>query len=333
MDNFVYFYGTNDGSVIKIGHTRQGLKPRRVQHERNQLTDTTVVLLAAVHASPSDETAVKSYFAGYSLDNGRNNTERFAAAPEVTEYVNWLRQQYFIWTNEADGPDDLPSYPAWCPEPTRRVPLDKPLPDFLIQDYDVSNGELSGTPWAAMARPRPPHNDYYTPVTLIDAARAAMGGIDLDPASHWVAARAHGIENYYHQYRSAFDNPWAGRVWLNPPYGENRPWFNEIVRYWDAGEIQQLCMLSPVWAFNTVIARPVIARSSTMLLLSPTPKFWGRQKRGRIVDEGEEDLGVNHPHAILYMGLRTAEFRAAFEEHGILMRLDYDLTSGGQRPA
>ena len=81
-------------------------------------------------------------------------------------------------------------------------------------------------------------------------------------------------------------------------------------------------MLSPVWAFNTNIAKPVIDRSSGMVLLSPTPKFWGRHKSGRIVDEGSEELGVNHPHAILYMGDRVNEFKDAFAKYGIPMRLD-----------
>src|SRR4030095_13428623 len=164
---------------------------------------------------------------------------------------------------------------SWSFEESRRVVLDEPNPELLVQEWDYANGELSGTAWARLARSRPPHNDYYTPRWLIDLIRRGMGGIDLDAASHWVAAREHGVTNYFHQWRSAFDNPWAGRVWLNPPYGENKRWIDEIVRYWDAGDVTQLSMLSPVWAFGTSQATPLIERSSSMLLLTPPPSFLG----------------------------------------------------------
>ena len=324
MACWVYIFGVDDGSAVKIGKTDGTLTSRRRSIETSQLGETRLVLLAAVHGSPQNERAVKDYFAEFRVHSDRNNTETFHPVPEIIEYANWLRQQYFSWTNEDDGPDDLPSFPAWCPEPSRRVPLDEPDPSQLVQDYDMSNGQLNGTPFSPMARPLPPHNDYYTPAEIVATAREAMGGIDLDPATHWVAAREHGITNYYHQYKSAFDNPWSGRVWINPPYGENGRWFAEIIKYWDRGDIKQLCYLSPVWAFNTAIAKPIIARSSAMILLSPTPKFWGRHKGGRIVDAGSEELGVNHPHFILYMGDRAREFKDAFTKYGIPMQLDTD---------
>jgi hypothetical protein len=322
MDRWVYFFGKSDGSAVKIGRADRSIRRRRRGIETAQLSPTRLVLLAAIRGGPQQEVAVKKHFAPHLLhEPGTNNTETFYPVPELVEYVNWLRQQYFTWTNEDDGPDEQPAYQAWCPGPGRHVALDEPVPGVLVQEYDMSNGVLNGTPWSPLARPLPPHNDYYTPVEIVCAAREAMGGIDLDPATHWTAARAHGITNYYHQYKSAFDNPWAGRVWLNPPYGENKEWFDEIVRWWDKGEITQLCMLSPVWAFSTTIARPVIERSSAMLLFCPTPKFWGRHKSGRVVEEGSEELGVNHPHAILYLGPRVAEFKAAFAEYGTPMRL------------
>src|SRR4029453_10649779 len=37
---------------------------------------------------------------------------------------------------------------------------------------------------------------------------------------------------------------------LNPTFGDWAPWFDQIVRYWDAGGMTQLCMLSPAYAFT-----------------------------------------------------------------------------------
>ena len=51
-----------------------------------------------------------------------------------------------------------------------------------------------------------------------------------------------------------------------------------------------------------------------MCILSPTPKFWGNAN-GR--------TGKNHPHAVVYIGDRTSEFRDAFTfAQNILCRTD-----------
>jgi hypothetical protein len=97
-------------------------------------------------------------------------------------------------------------------------------------------------------------------------------------------------------------------VWLNPPYGNNAPWFEQIIKYWDSGDIEQLCMISPVWTFTTKIADAVVKRSSAMMLFTPSPSFWGHP-RGR--------TGVNHPHAIVYLGKNIGDFRRAFSPFGI----------------
>ena len=135
-----------------------------------------------------------------------------------------------------------------------------------------------------------------------------MGDIDLDAASEALANRTHKIPDYFHTGRSAFDNDWHGRVWLNPPYGNNAPWFERILEFVTKGAVTQLCMISPMWAFQTQIARPVMELSSGLILLSPTPKFWGNADPNR--------TGKNHPHGIIYIGTRTVEFYRAFKEFG-----------------
>lgn len=319
-DSWVYLFGSDDGEIVKVGNA-QDLRKRRRQHETAQFHPVKLHFLAGVRGWKAEQDVILASLKAFRLDGG-NNTETVRADPSVVEWINWLRQQYFTWTSIKEGPDDLPSAHAWSFEDSRRVALDEPNPELLVQEWDYANGELSGTAWARLARPRPPHNDYYTPRWLVDLIRRGMGGIDLDAASHWVAAREHGITNYFHQWRSAFDNPWAGRVWLNPPYGENKRWIDEIVRYWDAGDVTQLSMLSPVWAFGTNQAAPLIERSSSMLLLTPTPSFWGRNRHGEIAGPLEARFGSNMPHAIVYLGPRVKEMKEAFGGKAISMRLD-----------
>ena len=62
-------------------------------------------------------------------------------------------------------------------------------------------------------------NDHYTPQHYVDAAREVMGGIDLDPASREEANAIVRATQYYDEDDDGIAKPWAGNVWLNPPYG------------------------------------------------------------------------------------------------------------------
>jgi ParB family chromosome partitioning protein len=69
---------------------------------------------------------------------------------------------------------------------------------------------------------RPPsltgNNEWYTPPEWIERARAAMGSIDVDPASCEFAQRVVRAAEWFDQRRDGLEHPWRGNVWLNPPY-------------------------------------------------------------------------------------------------------------------
>ena len=79
-------------------------------------------------------------------------------------------------------------------------------------------------------------NEWYTPAKYIEAARAVLGTIDLDPASCAEADVVVGAGTYLTEDDDGMGHPWHGAVWLNPPYGRIAGDFiTRLVDEYDAG--------------------------------------------------------------------------------------------------
>lgn len=320
---WIYVFGERKGGTIKIGHTtkkRIGDRLRSVNGE--QMSDESFVLLAAVRSTRTGEDIAHRYFEEYRQPRG-SHKEYYDPADPVVEWVLWLRQQWFVSFNETDTWTDIyESHPdEWVPKPGRRESRPPIDPNKLVQDSQQLSGPLAGTAWDWLPDLTMSFQDYFTPPELVRAAIEAMGGIDLDAASHWIAnRRLHeaGVDvgEYFHTNKSAFSHEWLDRVWLNPPYGNNDRWFKRAVEMMDSGRTRQLCMLSPVYAFTTAVAQPIMERSAATVLLVPTPKFY---------NPGEPNkTGTNLPHAIVYWGERRREFLGAYRAWGIPFSYAWD---------
>lgn len=110
--------------------------------------------------------------------------------------------------------------------------------------------------------------DWYTPREIVDAARAVMGGIELDFASCEEANRTVKAERYYTQEQDALRQDWRCRSgWLNMPYGKSEDdnksnqgrWSARLIYEHNRGAVAEACMLvnaatanvwfRPLWAF------------------------------------------------------------------------------------
>ena len=74
-------------------------------------------------------------------------------------------------------------------------------------------------PLATASRHSSETEEHYTPTTIVEAGRLALGGFDLDPASCdeanvWIKA-----PRIFTREDDGFTRPWWGRVFLNPPGG------------------------------------------------------------------------------------------------------------------
>ena len=65
-------------------------------------------------------------------------------------------------------------------------------------------------------------NEWYTPPEYIEAARAVMGSIDLDPATSDIANQTVQASHYYTVEMNGLEKPWFGCVWMNPPYSSDK---------------------------------------------------------------------------------------------------------------
>ena len=107
--------------------------------------------------------------------------------------------------------------------------------------------------------------EWATPQALVDRCAAECGGFDLDPCCD------HGTQKAPRYYTATDDGlrmPWAGRVWLNPPWARRRgmsiePWLCSAYQATRGGDCSVVYALVPArpdtrwWAKWATLAHEV----------------------------------------------------------------------------
>lgn len=152
------------------------------------------------------------------------------------------------------------------------------------------------------------NNEWYTPAEYVDAARATMGGIDLDPASCAEANAVVGAGRYFAEADNGLAYQWNGRVWMNPPYARDLvPAFAEkLADDLEAGRVSEACVLVNN-ATETAWFQSLLARASGLCLLSGRVKFWHPDRTTSAPLQGQ---------VIAYFGPNYTRFREAFGSLG-----------------
>lgn len=88
--------------------------------------------------------------------------------------------------------------------------------------------------------------EWYTPPHIRQAVIAALGGIvDLDPCAD--PERSFPATTHYTIEDNGLAHNWAGRVYMNPPYGRNiSKWTTKLRDEFNAGWILEAVALLPV---------------------------------------------------------------------------------------
>ena len=147
--------------------------------------------------------------------------------------------------------------------------------------------------------------EWYTPEHVIEAAAVVLGDIDLDPASCESANRIVDALKFYTVDDNGLEQPWKGRVWLNPPYDDVGPWVEKLIAEYEAGNVTEAILLvnantetrwfEKLWKFSICFVRGRL-------------KFWNPEKTTAV--------GAPHGNAVCYVGAFPERFADEFQKLG-----------------
>lgn len=178
----------------------------------------------------------------------------------------------------------------------------------------VSTNILAAAEKAA-AKPHVAHNtgkvEWYTPGHILDAARAVLGGFDLDPASSAAANEAVRAARIFTAEDDGLAQEWpVGRIWMNPPYASGL-----VDKF-----ALRFCQAIRDGSSGVVLVNNATETGWFQELLGVADAVCFPKGRVRFVDPEKGEAGAPlQGQAIIYCGPKPDAFRAAFCERGTVL--------------
>lgn len=155
------------------------------------------------------------------------------------------------------------------------------------------------------------NNEWYTPTPYIAAARAVLGGIDLDPASSDAAQAEIKATAFYTAEQDGLKQPWRGRVWLNPPYAQ--PLIEQFAAKFADGVIAHEITAGVVLVNNATETdwfRTFSCVADAVCFPEGRVRFWSPDRESATPLQGQ---------AVLYTGPDLVAFDRAFRSFGVVL--------------
>jgi ParB family chromosome partitioning protein len=152
-------------------------------------------------------------------------------------------------------------------------------------------------------------NEWYTPPEVVEPARKAMGGIDLDPASCKAANDVVRAERFYTSKQDGLTKQWKGRVWMNPPYSRDlcAKFAAKFAEHLESGEITEGCVLVNN-ATETAWLQSLLKRSAAVCLIAGRVRFCDKS--------GNRANSPLQGQVLMYFGPSAKEFQRECLELG-----------------
>jgi ParB family chromosome partitioning protein len=220
--------------------------------------------------------------------------------------VSYLSEAYQLTTTPRPAPVTIPPDEA-------EVDQDEAEPEPLVVDTTRSTPGEAATP-VVIAKPKSHlsnasgNNEWYTPSIYIEAARAVMEGIDLDPASCAIANKTVGAATFYDKTQDGLTRPWKGRVWMNPPYAQPliQQFADRLVAEVKSGKVTAAIAL-----VNNGTETEWFQAMAGAAAAICFPKG-----RVRFLDRDGKEGSPLQGQAFLYFGNRAQRFVDEFKSHG-----------------
>jgi ParB family chromosome partitioning protein len=157
------------------------------------------------------------------------------------------------------------------------------------------------------------NNEWHTPEDYIEAARAVMGGIDLDPASNAAAQRTVRAAHYFTKADDGLTKPWRGKVWLNPPYSKPliADFVEKLVEEYQAGHATSAILLTHA-STDTGYFHLALKVARVFCLTLGRVRF--------ITPDNARAKSPPIGHCFFYFGDRPDAFAARFADFGFVAR-------------
>lgn len=153
-------------------------------------------------------------------------------------------------------------------------------------------------------------DEWWTPSVYIESVRKVLGEIDLDPASCESANQVVRAKQIYTEADSGLNHEWRGRVFMNPPYSQNKAFAEKMLEELKSSNVSAAIVLVGAHAIETQWFSgywDYVLCFTGHRIKFDTPQ--GPQKAGNIAGS-----------VFIYLGSDQYKFADEFKKHGYVVK-------------